>query len=213
MFGVLLLALFVRDHRGALPPAKVSPTAAFGLLRGRRFRTLTVAAVLLGLSTVGDGFVYLILQRRDDLPVLAFPLLAVGTSLAYLLLSIPAGRLADRVGRWPVILAGYAALLAVYLLLAAGQGPLPLILLLYGAFYAGTDGVLMALAGSLLPEALRTSGLALIQSGQALAYLGSSVLFGLAWQFWGAPAACLAAAGAVAVALPVSAILLKGRDS
>ena len=43
----------------------------------------------------------------------------------------------------------------------------------------------MALAGPVLPERLRTTGIALIQTGQALAYLVSSVLFGLAWQAWG----------------------------
>ena len=39
-------------------------------------------------------------------------------------------------------------------------------------------------AGPLLPAELRATGLALIQTGQALAYLVSSVLFGLAWQWW-----------------------------
>ncbi|MGY0236285.1 MFS transporter [Longispora urticae] len=211
VLGVLLLVLFVRDRRDELPPVRASLPRAFGLLRQARFRALCVAAVLLGVTTVGDGFVYLILQRRDDLPIWTFPLLAVGANLAYLVLATPLGWLADRIGRWPVVLGGYGALLAVYLLLASGRGPLPLILGLYGLFYAATDGVLMALAGPLLPAELRTSGFALVQSGQALAYLVSSVLFGLAWQNWGVPVACLVAAGAVAVALPVSGLLLKGR--
>ena len=42
-----------------------------------------MVAALLGLATVGDGFVFLVLQDRDDLPAVAFPLLAVGTSLAF----------------------------------------------------------------------------------------------------------------------------------
>ena len=107
---------------------------------------------MLGLVTVGDGFVYLVLQDRDDLPAIAFPLLAVGTSLSFVILAVPLGRLADRVGRWPVIVIGYACLLAVYLLLAWGHGPLALIVLLYGAFYAATDGVLSALAAPLIPD-------------------------------------------------------------
>jgi MFS family permease len=210
--GVLLLVLFVRDRRGPRPAVRtVSPRAATALLRLGPVRLLVLGAVLLGISTIGDGFVYLLLQRRENLAVGWFPLLAVGTSLAYLLLAMPLGVLADRIGRTKVFLGGYAALVAVYLLLASPWGGLPaliLVLVLYGGFYAATDGVLMALAGPLLPPALRTTGLALVQSGQAVAYLISSVLFGLAWQWWGAGGAIRAAVVAAAVTLAGSGLLL-----
>jgi MFS family permease len=210
--GVLLLVLFVRDRRGPRPAVgTVSPRAATALLRLRPVRLLLLGAVLLGLGTIGDGFVYLLLQRRENLAVGWFPLLAVGTSLAYLLLAVPLGALADRVGRSTVFLGGYAALVAVYLLLASSWGGPPalvLALVLYGGFYAATDGVLMALAGPLLPAPLRTTGLALVQTGQALAYLVSSVLFGLAWQWWGAGGAIRAAVVAGAVTLAGSGLLL-----
>ena len=61
----------------------------------------------------------------------------------------------------------------------------------------------------LLPEALRTTGLALLQTGQALAYVVSSVAFGLLWQHVGVGVACLAAAGVAALVLPVGAVLLR----
>ncbi|KOG43105.1 hypothetical protein ADK38_46490, partial [Streptomyces varsoviensis] len=69
-------------------------------------------------------------------------------------------------------LCGHAALLGAYLLLlTTGAGALLLVgvLLLIGVFYAATDGVLMALAGPVLPAAGRASGMALLQTGQALA--------------------------------------------
>jgi MFS family permease len=210
--GVLLLVLLVRDRRDTRPAVPtVSPRAATALLRLGPVRLLVLGAVLLGLSTIGDGFVYLLLQRRENLAVGWFPLLAVGTSLAYLLLAMPLGVLADRVGRTSVFLGGYAALVAVYLLLASswgGPAALVVVLVLYGGFYAATDGVLMALAGPLLPPALRTTGLALVQSGQAVAYLVSSVLFGLAWQWWGAGGAIRAAVVAAVLTLGGSGLLL-----
>jgi MFS family permease len=212
VMGVLLLVLFVRDHRGPRPAAgAVSPRAAAALLRLLPVRVLVLGAVLLGFATIGDGFVYLLLQRRENLAVGWFPVLAVGTSLAYLLLAAPLGALADRVGRTVVLLGGYAALVGVYVLLAApwaGGLALAAVLALYGCFYAATDGVLMALAGPVLPPALRTTGLALVQTGQALAYLVSSVLFGLAWQWWGAAGAIRAAVVAAALALTASGLLL-----
>ena len=208
-----MLGLFVHEPAAAAPgPTRLGDAPVLsgpGRVRARRllhragFRRLCVVAALLGLVTVGDGFVYLVLQDRDDLPARAFPLLAVGTSLAFLVLAVPLGRLADRVGRWPVVVAGYGCLLAVYLLLGSGAGPLWLVLALYGAFYAATDGVLSALAVPLLPEELRTTGLALLQTGQALAYVVSSVGFGLLWQHTGVALACLSAAGVAVLAAPL----------
>ncbi|MFD7654258.1 MFS transporter [Actinosynnema sp. NPDC059797] len=212
--GVVVLVLFVRDHRSALPAEPVRPAAVGGLLRDAGVRRVVLAASLLGLATIGDGFVYLLLQRREDLAIGWFPLLAVGTSLAYLLLAAPLGALADRVGRLPVLLGGYVALGAVYLLVPGPLRGWPLVVavvLLHGVFYAATDGVLVALAGPLLPERLRATGIALVQSGQAVAYLGSSVLFGLAWEAWGPEAATRAAAVAVALALATTFALLRRR--
>jgi MFS family permease len=139
-----------------------------------------------------------------------FPLLPVGTAAAFLLLAIPLGLLADRVGRWRVFLGGHVLLLGVYGLLLSPLNGLVLVVLclaLHGSFYAATDGVLMALAGPLLPAETRAGGLAILQTGQATARFGCSLLFGAAWTWWGpspavmAAAILLVAAGLVAVAL------------
>ncbi|MFD5825218.1 MFS transporter [Lentzea sp. NPDC060358] len=211
-FGVLVLVLYVRDRS---EPLQRKEPLKLAVLKEPAVRRIVFAASLLGLATIGDGFVYLVLQKREGLAFGWFPLLAVGTSLVYLLLAAPLGALADRVGRLGVVLAGYGALTLVYLLLFGPLGGWPLlvlVVLLYGVFYACTDGVLMALAGPVLPERLRTTGLALIQSGQALAYLGSSVLFGLAWQFWSPETATRLAAAAAVLALVTTAALLGRRS-
>ncbi|WP_214322489.1 MFS transporter [Nonomuraea sediminis] len=209
--GLVILSAAVRDHRDPVPAtARVSLAGALGLLRDPAVRRLVGAAAVLGLATVGDGFVYLLLTRANGIATGWFPLMAVGTNLVYLLLATPLGALADRRGRLPVLLGGYGALLAVYLVLGGLLGgPVAVVVALggYGGFYAATDGVLMALAGPVLPAALRATGLALVQSAQALAYLVSSVGFGLAWSALGPrPATWLAAAltgGAILVTLTV----------
>jgi MFS family permease len=224
--AVVVLALFVRERPGSTPKSaaesaadtapKVTAGEALGLLRAAPVRRLLAAACLLGLATIGDGFVYLMLQRREDLGLVWFPLLAVGTSLAYLLLAAPLGLLADRIGRLPVILGGYVALGLGYALLFGPIGGWPLLVLtlaLHGAFYAATDGVLVAFAGPVLPARLRTTGIALIQTGQAVAYLLSSVLFGLSWQAWGPQTASRVAAGVVAVVVVATLMLLRKRGS
>nr|WP_042188591.1 MFS transporter [Kibdelosporangium sp. MJ126-NF4]CEL18337.1 Permeases of the major facilitator superfamily [Kibdelosporangium sp. MJ126-NF4]CTQ97821.1 Permeases of the major facilitator superfamily [Kibdelosporangium sp. MJ126-NF4] len=211
VFGVLLLVLFVSDHSGPVKEG-VSLRAAFGLLRDSAFRRVCWWAVLLGLVTVGDSFVYLLLQSRLDIEPAYFAVLPLGTAAVYLTLAVPAGRLADKVGRWKMFLAGHVALLVAYVALvgaADGAVLLCLTLLGHGVFYAFTDGVLMAAAAPLLPERLRTSGMALLQTGQAVAKMISAILFGLAWTVWGMQAAVITAT--VAFGLVVALALLRRR--
>ncbi|MFF9003334.1 MFS transporter [Streptomyces achromogenes] len=212
--GVLVLVLFVPGGRGAPTPAQ-RPTlrAAFALLRRRDLRRITGCALLLGLATVSDSFVYLLLQRRLGVPDRWFALLPLGTAAAFLLLAVPLGRLADRVGRWTVFLAGHGALLAAYgLLLGSWRGTaLPwLVLALHGCFYAATDGVLMAAASDSVPEALRSSGLAVVQTGQALTRFACSLLFGAAWTVWGDRTA-LAGAAVALVGCAAFALALRPK--
>ncbi|MEV8539516.1 MFS transporter [Streptomyces sp. NPDC051572] len=195
----------------------VRPTlrAAFALLARRDLRRITACALLLGLATVSDSFVYLLLQRRLGVPDRWFALLPLGTAAAFLLLAVPLGRLADRVGRWRVFLAGHGALLTAYaLLLTSWHGTaLPYaVLLLHGAFYAATDGVLMAAASDSVPEELRSSGLALVQTGQAAARFVCSLGFGAAWTLWGDRTALMASAVALAVCAAFALTLRPGRS-
>ncbi|MER6682103.1 MFS transporter [Streptomyces olivaceoviridis] len=211
VLGVLVLVLFVPGGRGDAGPVE-RPTlrAALALLRGRDLRRITVCALLLGLATVSDSFVYLLLQRRLGVPDRWFALLPLGTAAAFLLLAVPLGRLADRMGRWAVFLAGHGALLAVYALLLTswhGTGLPYLVLALHGAFYAATDGVLMAAASDSVPERLRSSGLAVVQTGQALTRFACSLLFGAAWTVWGDRAALAGAAVALAACAAFSLTL------
>ncbi|MYW42687.1 MFS transporter [Streptomyces sp. SID161] len=211
VLGVLVLVLFVPGGRGtAAVTQRPTLRAAVGLLRGRDLRRITVCALLLGLATVSDSFVYLLLQRRLGVPDRWFPLLPLGTAAAFLLLAVPLGRLADRAGRWTVFLAGHGALLAAYLLLLTswhGAGLPWLVLALHGTFYAATDGVLMAAASDSVPEALRSSGLAVVQTGQALTRFACSLLFGAAWTVWGDRAALAGAALALAACAAFSLTL------
>ncbi|MFC1432196.1 MFS transporter [Streptacidiphilus sp. N1-3] len=211
-FAVLMLVLLVRDRRQALDAAEpASLRGALGLLLLPGFRRVCLGAALLGAVTLSDSFVYLLLQQRLAIAAGYFPLLPLGTAAGYLLLAVPLGRVADRLGRLRVFLGGYGALLGAYLLLFGPLGGVALLavtLVLHGLFYAATDGVLMAAVGPMLPEQLRASGMALVQTGQAVAALGSSVLFGAAWTRWGLhPAVALALAALVAAVLAALWIL------
>ncbi|MFB7552552.1 MFS transporter [Streptomyces sp. NPDC056154] len=217
LLGVLLLVLYVPGHCPAPPPTP-RKSKAFGALRDSAFRRILAAAALLGAATVGDAFVYLLLQRRLDLPIGWFPLLPLGAAACYLLLAVPAGRIADRFGRRLPFLYGHVALLGVYAALVTTSGgatPLLLVpvLVLLGVFYAATDGVLMALAGPVLPVDGRATGLAVLQTGQALARMLAAAGFGAAWTVWGPRPALWAATSALLAALAGGWALLPRTPS
>ncbi|MFK4100494.1 MFS transporter [Streptomyces sp. NPDC019531] len=193
----------------AKPPVRVRE--ALALLRLPRLRALAGCAALLGLTTVSDAFVYLLLQRRAGIGEQWFTLLPLGTAVVFLLLAVPVGALADRVGRHTVFLAGHLALLTGYafLLWAPATPALPFLVLgLHGVFYAATDGVLPAALADIVPEQLRASGLAIVGTSQALARFCCSLAFGAAWTVWGdGPALAASAVGLLCCAAVAGRVL------
>jgi MFS family permease len=209
IIGFAVLALFVVDPRERRPATeKPDFKAALALLRRRDLRALTIAAAALGLATASDAFIYLTLRQRIDFSPALFPLLATGTAVTYMLLSVPAGRLADRWGRGRVLLGGYSILLAVYALLllpSPGVIDVALVLGLLGTYYAATDGVLAAMGSARAPEALRGSGLAILGTAADSSRLIASIVFGALWTAVGLQTAIGVFAAGLVVAMLVTA--------
>jgi MFS family permease len=213
--GLAVFLLFVTTPR--LPHTKasrdeVSLRAMLGLLAPGHFRTLVLVGCMVSVVTVSDSFIYLGLQSHLGADLSFFPLLYVGTALSYLLLAVPAGRLADRFGRGRVFLCGQ-----VLLILACGCALIPsgglasavTCLALLGAYYACTDGVLMAIAAGLLPPQLRASGMAVLTTGMGLARLLASVAFGALWDGWGLSVAFAFFMTGLAAAMLLSVLKLR----
>jgi MFS family permease len=214
LVGLGIIVLFVDNRPAAAHAAtdsQVSLRSLARLLTMPRLLLLTLASVLLGLVTISDGFIYLVIQRRLDFSVGYFPLLFIGTATVYLILAVPAGWLADRIGRAWVFVGGYILLLGVYMALLQsriGMEHLVVYLVLFGAFYAATDGVLMALASAIVPPDLRSSGLALLTTAISLSRLVGSVLFGALWTWWGVEVAIGVMATGLVVAIVFAALTL-----
>lgn len=183
LIGVAALVLFVDTSVIAKPDADDRPAPAEGRW-SPRFIGIAILAAVFGLATISDAFIYLTLQRKLGFDNAYLPLLFVATPAVYLTLAIPLGRIADRVGRTPVIIGGYTALLVLYLILSSAASSLATVAIcvfLLGSFYAMTDGVFAALASSELPAARRATGLAIVSTGNDVGRLVSSVFFGWLW--------------------------------
>jgi Na+/melibiose symporter-like transporter len=214
--GVGVLLTFVREpgeRDGGPAPTLVQVSH---LLREPRVRRLLACLLLLGLFTLSDGFLYLALQRRLGFEERHLPLLFVATPAAYFLLAIPAGRLADRVGRGRVVLYGYALLACVYLVVllspaTGGATSLVLAVALLGGYYAATDGVMMALASTTLPRELLASGLGLVATANGFGRLLGSLAFGLLFSVLEPRLALLPFALALPLAVVAARALLAER--
>jgi MFS family permease len=217
MFAVLGLAVLVLTVQGrprrAPRPDTPAPSlrAAAGLVRDPRFGLLLLAAVGLSIASVSDAMIYVGLQRKIDFEPAIFPLLYVITAVVFMALAIPFGQLADRVGKVPVLLAGYAMLFLVYgvlLMTSLGYGMLILCLVALGAYFAATEGVLTALAGAVLPEKLQASGIGILITVVSIGQFLSSLAFGALWFAIGLQSAVLIFAAALVLAIAVAAPLL-----
>nr|WP_042197740.1 MFS transporter [Kibdelosporangium sp. MJ126-NF4]CEL23146.1 Permeases of the major facilitator superfamily [Kibdelosporangium sp. MJ126-NF4]CTQ90284.1 Permeases of the major facilitator superfamily [Kibdelosporangium sp. MJ126-NF4] len=204
--AVVVLAVFVRAPRGTVT---ARPKLSWALVRDHAVRRVCLIAALLGVCTVGDMFLFVGLQRSAGLPAGVLPLLPLATALTFMVAAAPVGRLADKVGRWRVFLAGHVVLVVAYLTVAAswhGWAIAALVTVAHGMFYACTDGVLMAFVGPLVPESVRATGLALVQTAQALARAVGAVVFGVV-----ATGLSLAPAFCVYAVLLAGAVLIGAR--
>ncbi|NYI75675.1 MFS transporter [Nocardioides panzhihuensis] len=220
VLGVATMVCFVPFRTGAVrrvvprrtrPRTKVRWRSALtpGLMR------VTGVSGVLALLTVGDGFVYLALLETGGFATQWFPVLYVGTNLAYLALAVPMGRFADRAGRAKVLVLGHLPLAAAYLCAATGSGALWTTfaaVLLLGVFYAATDGTLAAVAGQLVPVTVRASGIATAQTAVALARLVAATGFGLLWYAVGPRVAMFAVCAVLLAAIPAGLAVLRRAD-
>jgi MFS family permease len=223
LLGLAVLAMFVPDlrpraaARAATTHAGLSDDVpavrpSLSLMRRHGMGRLVLTAALLSILAISDGFIYLALLTRDDLAATYFPLLFVGTNIAYFLLAIPCGRLADRIGRQRVLVGGHLLLVAAYLCVAGpvrGAAITILCLVCLGGYYATTDGVLAALTASTVPVQIRAVGIATTQTVVAVARFASSLAFGALWTAVGRTEAVLVFAALLLVAIPIAGRLLS----
>ena len=209
-----------RPSRSRREERVAPPTSGDGFWRGRlhafraldpRLRGFLLVALLFTLGNSSNQF--LLLRASDlgygDSTVLL--LYALYTAV-YALLSYPAGRLSDTLGRRGLLVAGYICYGLVYLgfALTGPSGLVPLFAA-YGAYIALTEGVEKALVADLAPVHLRATLIGLHATVVGIGLLPASLLAGALWDTVG-PAAPFAFGGAMGLAAAVGlARVLRDR--
>jgi MFS family permease len=205
--AVLVLARWVHER-----PRPVSRRTSSVRLAWRglatRFKVYLVVLVIFTLGNSSDAFVMLRAQTLGFQPAELFLVLAA-FSLVITLSSTPGGALSDWLGRRGLIVTGWVIYAVIYLGFAFASAPwhVWVLYLGYGLYYGAFEGAASALVADLVPADLRGTAFGVFNGAVGVAALPASLLAGLLWDRFGAPApfllggalALVAAGGMLAV--------------
>ena len=186
VLAVVILLKFVKEReREPLPGAPRPGFNLFKLAAGfdTRFKVFLAVMALFTLGNSSDFFVILRAQNLGS-SVFHIVLMLVILNAAYAAISLPAGRLSDRLGRRRVIALGWGVYASAYLgfALATEIWQVWLLFAAYGIYYGIVEGVARAFVADLVPEEKRGTAYGLYHGVVGLTLLPASLIAGWLWQ-------------------------------
>ena len=187
LLAVLVILLFLREprHRAAADEQAMQAPDIGAMVTtplGHRFWVFTAIWTLFSLGNSSDAFIFL--RSLDlDATLVRVPLYYAGLNAIYALFAMPLGALTDRIGRLPLLIFSCAIFAAVYTGWGLARHPwqLAVLFLLYGLYYAATEGVARAYVVDLIPAGRRGSALGWFLALTGLAALPANLLASYLW--------------------------------
>ena len=212
--SVAIIVLFVREPKR--PPrarALRSPLSRAELARlDIGYWAVVGVAAIFTLARFSEAFL-LLRAKSVGMPVVWVPMVMVVMNIVYSLTSWPAGALSDSIGRYRLLIAGFALLIVADLVLAFG-GSVTTVMIgvaIWGLHMGLTQGLLSALVADTAPAALRGTAFGVFNLVSGLAILLASVIAGGLWDWIGPDGTFIAGAAFTAVALAVLPFAHKRR--
>ena len=206
ILSVIVLAAKVHDTGVT---ARLAPKAEFkgfsGL--GRKFHLFLAIVLIFTLGNATDAFL-LVRAQELGVPLALIPVLWGAFHVSKMIWSVIGGRLADRLGPRPAIIAGWLVYAATYVGFgfASQAWQVWALFAVYGLFYGLTEAPEKALVAAVAPANQRGAAFGAYHFSIGLGALPASVLFGLLWQRFGATTAFLVGASLSVIA--ATALLL-----
>jgi MFS family permease len=209
--GIAVLLLLVMG----LPKTQPKPVAAaplkWALLDGR-LRALIIASGGLALATMPEAFLVLWAVGRG-IELQYIPLVWAAASLVKMFVSFLAGAASDRLGRLPVVIAGWSLRVACLFLIAVlDQGDFLtwILFLVFAASLAFTEAAERSLVGDAADPSQRGTAFGLYHLVCGLLSLPGALLIGGVWQWFGQAAAFMLAGALTSLAAVALVIVSRG---
>ena len=156
---------------------------------------------IFALGNSSDAFLLLQLSQ-SGVPLIGLTMLWSAQHAIKALITMRAGMLSDRVGRRALIISGWMIYAIVYFGFAFSASTYALIgwFMIYSVYTAAVEGTEKALVADLTPSALHATAFGWHAAVQGLGALAAGIVFGLLWQYFGAPVAFMTGAALALVA-------------
>lgn len=182
---VVILILFIKEKRTiGKEETKIKETSikvSFKELPAN-LKLFIIAASIFALGHF--GYAFLLLRAKDiGLTDQRAIFLYILFYIVYVIWAIPSGILSDKIGRKPVLIAGYLifALISFGLIFTSNFYSVLLFFLIYGMFFAMIDGTQRAFVVDLAPEHLKATALGTFHTAIGLVALPGGFIAGLLW--------------------------------
>jgi MFS family permease len=211
VISVAILVFLVREPPPVATKARVPIRMQEVKKLGRFYWFVVAAGAVFMLARFSEAF--LVVRAHDAGLALALaPAVIAVMSVVFAVSAYPAGRLQDRFGARPLLIAGLAALIVADLALAFGHR-LSAIFLgigLWGLHMGLTQGVLSALVAEAAPARLRGTAFGVFGLITGLAALAASIAAGILWTAISPTATFLAGAAFAGMAL-IAFLIIRAR--
>jgi MFS family permease len=185
LLAVIVLVTKVREiaPRRAAAAAPDSPAASPWRLLPRRFYAFVGIVTIFALGNSSDLFLVFYGKTKFGFGLLQLIGLWVALHVSKVIFSVPGGVLSDKLGRRPVIVAGWIVYALVYLGMAVvgDWRYFWALIFAYGFYYGMTEGAEKALVADFVPSERRGTAYGIYHGAVGIAALPASVLFGVVW--------------------------------
>lgn len=212
ILSVMLLGFFVHEKKQNVTKTRENLFTNYQNLGKPFHQYLKVAGCF---SLAYFSFAFLLLKAYAvGFQIKDVVLLYALFNLSFTLISIPVGKIGDRIGRKSVIMAEYIlyALMCLGFIFATDKISVILLFLVYGIFYAIDEGQTKAYITDITPKEHRASAIGLYNFTTGMVYLPASLLAGWLWTAY-SPSVTFGVAGTIAVISAIAFSFLKPPHS
>jgi MFS family permease len=206
--SLLLIIFFLKEKQSISSIKRSLPKIKFKQMN-RRFLAFSFISTLFAMGNFSDAF--LALRAQDaGMMIALIPLAFFALNLSSSIFSMPVGILSDRIGRRPVLISGFLIFAIIYLGfgIASSITWIWALFILYGLYYAFTDGIQKAYIADIVPEGQRGTAMGTFNALTGLAALPASIIAGYLWQSFG-PEVAFSVSSGIAILAAVLMLIFR----